>query len=129
MTAATGDSRQGLARSSDEPFAYLTTIGRRTGRPHRIEIWFAVQEGRMYLLAGGRERSDWVRNLQENPRVTVELGAEAHSGAARVLQAGSAEDQLARALLVNKYREGDNLAEWGRTALPVVIDFAAGDDL
>ncbi len=83
----------------------------------------------MYLLAGGRERSDWVRNVQDNPRVKVELGAEAHSGAARVLRAGSAEDQLARALLVNKYREGDNLAEWGRTALPVVIDFAAGDDL
>ena len=83
----------------------------------------------MYLLAGGRERSDWVRNIQANPHVTVELGAETHIGAARILQAGSAEDQLARALLVTKYREGDNLAEWGRTALPVAIDFSAGDDL
>ncbi len=58
MTEATRGPQQWLARWAGEPYAYLTTIGRRTGRPHRIEIWFAAQEGRMYLLAGGRERSD-----------------------------------------------------------------------
>jgi deazaflavin-dependent oxidoreductase (nitroreductase family) len=94
---------------------YLTTIGRRTGRPHRIEIWFAAQDERLYLLSGGRERADWVRNLQANPRVTVELGDEMHAGAARVLRAGTAEDQRARELLLSKYREGDELDEWGRT--------------
>ena len=120
--------RPWLARWASAPYAYLTTIGRRTGRPHRIEIWFAAEDGRMYLLSGGRERSDWVRNLQANPRVTVELGDETHAGTARVLQAGAAEDQRARALLVGKYREGDNLDEWGRTALPVVVEFAADGD-
>ena len=82
----------------------------------------------MYLLAGGRERSDWVRNLQANAHVTVELGDETHVGAARVLQAGSVEDQRARELLVGKYREGNNLDEWGRTALPVMIEFSADTD-
>ena len=82
----------------------------------------------MYLLAGGRERSDWVRNLQANAHVTVELGDETHAGAARVLRAGTAEDQRARELLVGKYREGDNLDEWGRTALAVVIEFSADGD-
>lgn len=106
----------------------LTTIGRQTGRPHRIEIWFAVQDGRMYLLSGGRERSDWVRNLQANAQVTVELGDEAHAGTARPLQAGTIEDQRARELLVGKYREGDDRDEWGRTALPIVIEFSADRD-
>jgi deazaflavin-dependent oxidoreductase (nitroreductase family) len=81
----------------------------------------------MYLLSGGRERSDWVRNLQANPQVTVELGDETHAGVARVLQPGTAEDERARELLVNKYREGSNLDEWGRTALPVAIEFASGE--
>ncbi len=117
--------RQWLARWANEPYAYLTTIGCRTGRPHRIEIWFAAWEGRVYLLSGGGERSDWVRNLQANAQVTVELGDETHAGAARVLQAGTDEDQRARELLVGKYREGDNLDEWGRAALPVVIEFSA----
>ncbi len=121
-------AQQWLARWASEPYTYLTTIGRRTGRPHRIEIWFAAQDGRLYLLSGGRERSDWVRNLQANPRVTVELGDETHAGTARVLRAGTAEDQRARELLVDKYREGNDLAEWGRTALPVVIEFSPGGD-
>jgi deazaflavin-dependent oxidoreductase (nitroreductase family) len=103
----------------------VTTIGRRTGRPHRIEIWFAAQDGRLYLLSGSRERSDWVRNVQENAQVTVELGDERHAGAARVLQPGTVEDQRARELLVCKYPEGDNLDEWGRNALPVLIEFSA----
>jgi deazaflavin-dependent oxidoreductase (nitroreductase family) len=106
----------------------LTTIGRRTGRPHRIEIWFAVEDGRLYLLSGGRERADWVRNLQANPRVTVELGGETHTGAAQVLQTGTAEDQRARELLVHKFRKGDELDTWGRTAFPVVVEFAPDDE-
>jgi hypothetical protein len=65
-----------------------------------------------------------VRNLQANPRVTVELGDETHVGLTRVLQAGTADDQLARQLLVAKYADReDNLDEWGRTSLPVVITF------
>jgi deazaflavin-dependent oxidoreductase (nitroreductase family) len=109
MTEATGGAEPWLERWASAPYAYLTTIGRRTGRPHRIEIWFAAQDGRMYLLSGGRERSDWVRNLQVNAQVTVELEDETHAGTARVLQPGTAEDQRARELLVSKYREGNNL--------------------
>jgi hypothetical protein len=70
-----------------------------------------------------------VRNLQANPRVTVELGEETHSGVARVLEAGGADDQLARQLLLGKYGPSeDNLDEWGRTSLPVVIEFPADGD-
>ena len=117
------------ARCAHESFLYLTTIGRRTGRPHRIEIWFAAHEGRLYLLSGGRERAHWVRNLQANPRVTVELGDEAHVGLARVLEAGTADDHLARQLLLTKYADSeDDLDEWARTSLPVAIEFPADAD-
>ena len=128
MTEETLGEQQWLARWASEPYAYLTTTGRRTGRPHRIEIWFAGEDGRVCLLAGGRERSDWVRHLQANAHVTVELGGETHVGAARVLEGGTAEDRRARELLVGKYREGGNLDEWGRTALAVVIEFAADEE-
>src|SRR5215213_7527442 len=123
------DPTQWPARWAGEPFLYLTTLGRRTGRPHRIEIWFAAEDGRMYLLAGGRERADWVRNLRADAHVTVELGDETRAGAARVLEAGTAEDRRARELLVGKYRtDDDDLAEWGRTALPVAIAFPVGGE-
>ncbi|MCC7104952.1 MAG: nitroreductase family deazaflavin-dependent oxidoreductase [Chloroflexi bacterium] len=79
----------------------------------------------MYLLAGGRERADWVRNLQANPRVTVELGAETHVGVAHALAPDTLEDRRARELLLAKYADAeDDLDEWGQTALPVVIEFS-----
>jgi deazaflavin-dependent oxidoreductase (nitroreductase family) len=114
-----------LARSARDLFLHLTTTGRRSGRPHRIEIWFAAHRGKLYLLSGGRDRSDWVRNLQADGRVSVELGGEQHVGVARVLEPGTAEDRLARELLVAKYEpvEHDSLEEWGRMSLPVVIEF------
>ena len=118
------DARRWPSRLASEPFLYLTTFGRRTGRPHRIEIWFAEHGGRLYLLSGGRERADWVRNLKVDERVTVELGDEKHEGMAHPVAAGTAEDQLARDMLVAKYADSeDDLEEWGRTSLPVVIEF------
>src|ERR671925_665696 len=96
------------ARRADEAYLYLTTTGRRSGRPHRIEIWFAVHAGRVYLLAGGRERADWVRNVRADPQVTVQLGDETQTGVARVLESGSAEDQLARDLLLAKYAPSED---------------------
>jgi deazaflavin-dependent oxidoreductase (nitroreductase family) len=105
------------------PFCYLTTTGRITGRPHRIEIWFALRDGVVYLLAGGRDDADWVRNLRATPEVTLELGDEVRVALASALEPGSDEDALARRLLVEKYQpgSGDDLRGWARDALPVRI--------
>ncbi len=104
------------------PFAYLTTTGRRSGQAHRIEIWFAIENDAIFLMAGGRDRSDWVRNLQANPSATIELGTDRFTGVATVLTESDPDDGAARRLLVGKYRSAnDDLAEWGRTSLAVVI--------
>jgi deazaflavin-dependent oxidoreductase (nitroreductase family) len=104
-------------------FCYLTTTGRMTGSPHRIEIWFGLHDGTLYLLSGGGERSDWVRNLMVAPDVVVELGDRRHAARARLVT-DPEEDGLARRLLVEKYttRDPDDLGAWSRTALPVAID-------
>lgn len=101
---------------------YVTTTGRRSGEPHTIEIWFALHEDRVYLLSGGGERSDWVKNLGEHPTVGLRIGdRDMIATATPVTDHG--EDGLARRLLVEKYqpRYADDLSEWGRTALPIVI--------
>jgi deazaflavin-dependent oxidoreductase (nitroreductase family) len=101
---------------------YVTTTGRRSGEPHTIEIWFALHEGRVYLLSGGGERSDWVKNLGEHPTVGLRIGdRDMIATAAPVTD--HEEDGLARRLLVEKYqpRYADDLSEWVRTALPIVI--------
>jgi len=40
------DGQRWPAQWASEPFLYLTTRGRRSGRPHQIEIWFAAHDGR-----------------------------------------------------------------------------------
>lgn len=129
MTERAGAVGSWLARWADEPYAYLTTMGRRTGRPHRIEIWFAVHDGRMYMLSGGRDRSDWVRNLMEDARVTVELADETYAGVAHVLREGVDEDLRAREMLVAKYATPANTLEnWKRRSLSVVIGFPVDEN-
>jgi deazaflavin-dependent oxidoreductase (nitroreductase family) len=116
----------GYVSGIDEDFCYITTTGRRTGNPHRIEIWFAAEPGgrTVYVLAGGRERADFVRNAMAQPRVTVRIGAQEGPATARVLDAGTEEDALARRLVLAKYQAPGqtDLESWGRSALPVAFD-------
>src|SRR2546430_2313460 len=112
-------------RLADQDFAYLTTFGRRTGKAHTVEIWFGLDDGRVYMLSGGGDRADWVRNLRKTPRVRVRIGTQATTATARVLRAATKEDELVRQLLDGKYqgwREGKRLSSWARTALPVAIE-------
>ncbi len=120
-----------LESMAGEDFCYLTTTGRVSGKPHTIEIWFAVDGGAVYMMAGGGTRADWVRNLMKNGEIAVAFGrpdAEAYAGRAHVIDAQTEPepDALARRLLAAKYqgwREGKPLSGWARTALPVVIRF------
>lgn len=118
-------------RLADEDFAYVTTTGRRTGKPHSIEIWFALDGGSMYLLSGGGDHADWVKNIRKNGHVRVRVGSRTVTARARIVAAGSEEDARARRLLDGKYmgwREGKRLSSWARTALPVAIDLTAASD-
>ncbi|HEY3723545.1 MAG TPA: nitroreductase/quinone reductase family protein [Acidimicrobiia bacterium] len=114
---------QDPAAHADEDFCYLTTVGRRTGRLHTIEIWFAVDRGVVYMMAGGREHSDWVRNLLDDPSVHVRIGDVEWEATARVVAADTEEDARVRPLLRDKYANAsDDLVSWARTALPVAIE-------
>jgi deazaflavin-dependent oxidoreductase (nitroreductase family) len=112
-----------------ESFCYLTTTGRRTGRTHTIEIWFGLRDRTVYMLSGGGDRSDWVKNLRSNASVDVRIRDRSFLGHARLVDRDD-EDGMARRLLASKYqgwREGVPLSTWARTAVPVAIDLQATD--
>ncbi len=53
----------------------ITTTGRRSGEPRRIEIVFHAIDGRIYITGmprGDRPRA-WLRNLEADPRLTFHL--------------------------------------------------------
>ena len=109
-----------------DDYCYLTTTGRRTGQPHRIEIWYATEGDALYLLAGGGRSSDWVRNLEADPAVTLELDGEMSATRARVVD-DDEEAERARTLLFEKYqpRSDGDLTSWRVRALPIAIDLDA----
>jgi deazaflavin-dependent oxidoreductase (nitroreductase family) len=85
---------------AEEPYLYLTTVGRKTGLPREIEIWFMRLGGRFYLVAETRERANWVQNILSNPQITFRAGGQNFSGFGRVI------DEANEADLRQRVREG-----------------------
>jgi hypothetical protein len=50
----------------------ITTTGRRSGEPRRIETWFYNVDGR-FFLSGTPGRRDWYANLAEHPEFVFHL--------------------------------------------------------
>ena len=63
--------RQALERGG---IADITTIGRKTGQPRRIEIYFHQFDGKFYLTGRPSTRTrDWVANILAHPEFTLNL--------------------------------------------------------
>jgi deazaflavin-dependent oxidoreductase (nitroreductase family) len=50
----------------------MTTIGKKTGKPHTVEIAFHNFDGVLYIT-GSPGRRDWYANLVANPQFTFHL--------------------------------------------------------
>jgi deazaflavin-dependent oxidoreductase (nitroreductase family) len=109
-----------------EDYVYITTVGRVTGKPHTIEIWFGTNGDTIYVLAGSRHDADFVKNATKQPAVDVRIASTQFAGTARIVTDAD-EDALARRLLLEKYiaRGNTDLDDWGREALPVAFDLQA----
>jgi deazaflavin-dependent oxidoreductase (nitroreductase family) len=53
--------------------ADITTIGRKTGSPRRIEIYFYHFDGGYYLTGRPGRKRDWWANIIANPEFTLHL--------------------------------------------------------
>jgi deazaflavin-dependent oxidoreductase (nitroreductase family) len=95
----------------------ITTTGRHTGRPRRIEIALHNIRGRL-VISGmpSRRTRGWIYNLQADPRLTVHLkrgrAIADLDGTARVVE----DPEERRALLT------DVANAWGRTDLDRMVE-------
>jgi deazaflavin-dependent oxidoreductase (nitroreductase family) len=120
----TNSMQEILAGLKTEQYCYLTTKGRVSGKPHRIEIWFGVDGDSIFLLSGGGRGSDWVKNLKADPKIQLRIAKTQFTGVAQVVDDADV-DAMARRLLAAKYygwSEGKELNDWASTALPVKIE-------
>jgi deazaflavin-dependent oxidoreductase (nitroreductase family) len=111
---------------ADEDVCYLTTTGRVSGQPRTIEIWFGLDGETLYLVSGGRDTRDWVKNVKRDPQVTVRIAEVTAPGRARIVEEAD-EDEFARRLLFEKYSPrcpGVDLTRWRTNGLPVAVELA-----
>lgn len=53
--------------------ADITTIGRKSGEPRRIEIYFHQFDGKYYLLGRPGRKRDWEANIKAHPEFILHL--------------------------------------------------------
>jgi deazaflavin-dependent oxidoreductase (nitroreductase family) len=100
-----------MSRTQEPLYLYLTTIGRRSGQPREIEIWFTRSEGRYYVIAEYPARAQWLQNLLAYPRVRWQVAKTTFVGWARIVDAAS-DPTLSAAVQARsrkKYGWGDGL--------------------
>jgi hypothetical protein len=101
----------------------ITTTGRTTGRPHRIEIWFHNLDGRLYLTGTPGTRG-WYANLQAHPAFTFHLKgtvrADLRARATPILDPARRRTILSR--LLDRLGHAEELDAWVRESPLVEVE-------
>jgi deazaflavin-dependent oxidoreductase (nitroreductase family) len=82
----------GYERAFGKSWMVVTTKGRRTGKPHRVLLDVVGHDpatNRYYIQPGEGRRCDWVRNIEAEPLVDVQIGRRRFR--ARVVDVSGAE--------------------------------------
>jgi deazaflavin-dependent oxidoreductase (nitroreductase family) len=72
-----------LRRIEDQSTVEVTTVGRKSGAPRTVTIWFVHDQGRLYLQSGKDGKTDWYRNLLARPEATLRFAGLTVRGSAR----------------------------------------------
>ena len=102
----------------------ITTTGRKSGEPRRIEIWYHRHD-RRYFITGTPGRRDWYANLVAHPEFTFHLKSSHEADLAATARAIT-NDEERRALLgpIIEGIGGDrDLDEWVAGAPLVEVTF------
>jgi hypothetical protein len=63
----------------------LTTYGWKSGKEHRIEIWFVEYNKRYYIISERLEGAHWVQNIKHNAPVSFSINDKVFKGNARIV--------------------------------------------
>ena len=71
----TGNLKERLARYRQ---IKLSVIGRKSGKPISVPVWFVAEGEKLYLLPVHGSETQWYQNVLRNPRIRVDArGSEA----------------------------------------------------
>ena len=93
----------------------ITTSGRASGEPRRIEIWYHVVDGRYYITGRPGPRS-WYANLLAEPKLTFHLKESAQADLPATARAVTDPEEKRRVFLnapkLAEYINEANVQQW-----------------
>jgi deazaflavin-dependent oxidoreductase (nitroreductase family) len=91
-----------LKAAAREREVSLTTVGRKSGKEHRVTIWIATDGSRLYIRSGEGLRRHWPQNLIARGEGVLHLGKMIVKATPRLLT-DPAEARAVSALYKKKY--------------------------
>lgn len=90
---------------SQSQFLYLTTKGWKTGKLHKIEIWFVEHDKKYYILSERKKKAHWVQNILHDHKISYQVDTQVLTGYGRVIEGVAEKDLIQRvsALMDEKY--------------------------
>ena len=85
---------QNLASLNRASLLELTVVGRKTGTPRTVTIWFVATPDKIYVSSGRGSNSQWVKNLKQTPSVTCQMGSTRLQGTAAWLEGKQVKDDI-----------------------------------
>lgn len=91
----------------------ITTSGRKSGEPRRIEIWFHYVDGRVYIT-GSPGRRDWYANLLAQPQFTFHFKQSVQADLPATARAivDEAERRAVFASILKNLDQGQDIETW-----------------
>jgi deazaflavin-dependent oxidoreductase (nitroreductase family) len=95
-------ARADLEKVASQSTVEITTIGRKSGKPHAKPIWFVYDEGHFYIQSGQEGKSDWYQNLKKDPQIKLKIETLTFAGKAKFIE-DEQETERIHGLFRSKY--------------------------
>jgi len=115
------------AALADDLVIDITTIGRHSGEPKRLEIWFHNVDDRYYITGRPGPRS-WYANVVANPAITFHFKESTEADLGGTARAITDPDEKRTVFLsarkLSEYINEDNVQQWvdGSPLIEVTFD-------
>jgi deazaflavin-dependent oxidoreductase (nitroreductase family) len=98
---SSGGVRANTLRDTGLPIIVMTTVGRTTGKVRKVPLMKVEHQGEYAIIAskgGAPKNPAWVANLQANPKVMIQDGAEPFDAVVRLVDGAERAEWWERAV-------------------------------
>ena len=83
-----------LTTLNNESLVELIVVGRKTGQPRSVKIWFVATNDKIYVTSGRGLDAQWIKNLKHTSTVTCQIGSTRLQATATWLEGSHVQEDI-----------------------------------